>query len=319
LVGRSAALATLVEIAARAVDFQAPQLVSIVGNQGTGKSRLIAEAVAALGSKFRVFYGRAEPPSDGGSGRLSAISSLLRDRFHLLPNPDDTSRLRFAHEVRTTFGADQAEMLHFLGGYVGLEFAPSPFLHLLEENPRQRADISRTALRRFIEVDANAGPIVLVLDDLQWADEETLALTSELAAGLGGSSVVLLCAARSEMLIRYPAWGEGTGDHERIDLRNLEPDDAELMFRNLLSRCARIPDEVAQSAVEMTGGNPAFLEQLVRLYIDNGTIDISGHAWTLDPALAAETALPMTIEAAIEARIAALERDERDLLEKAAV
>lgn len=318
LVGRGQALSTLLEIAARAVDFQAPQLVSIVGNQGTGKSRLIAEAVAALGSRFRVYYGRAVP-SEAGGERLSAIASLLRDRFHLLPNPDDTSRLRFAHEVRTTFGAEQAEMLHFLGSYVGLEFAPSPFLHLLEENPRQRADISRTALRRFIEVDANAGPIVLVLDDLQWADESTLALTSELAAGLGGSPVVLLCAARSEMLIRYPAWGEGTGDHERIDLRNLEPDDAEVMFRHLLSRCASVPDEVAQAAVEMTGGNPAFLEQLVRLLIDNGTIDISAPNWTLDVERAADTVLPMTIEEAIEARIAALERDERDLLEKAAV
>lgn len=331
--GRQAALSTLLEVAARAVDFQAPQLVSIVGNQGTGKSRLIAEAVAALGSRFRVYYGRAAPPpsaaaasssapsnEEGAGGeRLSAIASLLRDRFHLLPNPDDTSRLRFAHEVRTTFGAEQAEMLHFLGSYVGLDFAPSPFLHLLEENPRQRADISRTALRRFIEVDANAGPIVLVLDDLQWADEDTLALTSELAAGLGGSAVVLLCAARSEMLVRYPAWGEGTSDHERIDLRNLEPDDAEGMFRHLLSRCPRVPDDVAQSAVEMTGGNPAFLEQLVRLYLDNGTIDSSGPSWTIDLDKAADTVLPMTIEEAIEARIAALERDERDLLEKAAV
>lgn len=314
--GRQAALATLLELAARAVDFQAPQLVSIVGNQGTGKSRLIAEAVAALGSRFRVYYGRA---TEGGTERLSAIASLLRDRFHLVPTPDETSRLRFAHEVRTTFGAEQTEMLHFLGSYVGLEFAPSPFLHLLEENPRQRADISRTALRRFIEVDANAGPIVLVLDDLQWADEETLALTSELAAGLGGSPVVLLCAARNEMLVRYPAWGEGTSDHERIDLRNLEADEAEAMFRNLLARCPRIPDEVAQSAVEMTGGNPAFLEQLVRLLLENGTIDASGPVWRLDPELASNTVLPMTIEEAIEARIAALERDERDLLEKAAV
>ncbi len=319
LVGRAGALATLLEIAARAVDFQAPQLVTIVGNQGTGKSRLIAEAVAALGGKFRVYYGRATPPGAGPQERLSAIASLLRDRFNLLPQPDDTARLRFAHEVRTTFGAEQAEMLHFLGGYVGLEFAPSAFLHLLEENPRQRADIARTALRRFWEVDAHAGPIVLVLDDLQWADEETLSVTSELAAGLGGSPVLLLCAARAEMLVRYPAWGEGTSDHERIDLRNLEPDDAEGMFRHLLARCARIPDEVAQAAVEMTGGNPAFLETLVRLLLDSGAVDTSGPSWRLDADAALATVLPMTIEEAIEARIAALERDERDLLEKAAV
>ena len=69
----------------------------------------------------------------------------------------------------------------------------------------------------------------------------------------------------------------------------------------------------------MTGGNPAFLEQLVRLFLDNGTIDASGPVWRLDPDKAAETELPISIEEAIEARIAALENDERDLLEKAAV
>src|SRR5205085_4764983 len=77
--------------------------------------------------------------------------------------------------------------------------------------------------------------------------------------------------------------------------------------------------DTAQAAVEMTGGNPAFLEQLVRLFLDNGTINTSGPVWHLDPDKAAETELPISIEEAIEARIAALENEERDLLEKAAV
>ena len=69
----------------------------------------------------------------------------------------------------------------------------------------------------------------------------------------------------------------------------------------------------------MTGGNPAFIEQLVRLFLDNGTIDASGAIWRLDPDKAADTELPISIEEAIEARIAALEPEERELLEKAAV
>jgi tetratricopeptide (TPR) repeat protein len=121
------------------------------------------------------------------------------------------------------------------------------------------------------------------------------------------------------MLVHVAGWGEGAVDHTRVDLRNLEPEDAEQMFRNLLSRCQKIPDDTVQNAVEMTGGNPAFLEQLVRLFLDNGTIDTNGPIWKLDPDRAAETELPITIDEAIEARIAALENDERDLLEKAAV
>ncbi len=80
-----------------------------------------------------------------------------------------------------------------------------------------------------------------------------------------------------------------------------------------------IPEDTAQAAVEMTGGNPAFLEQLVRLFFENGTIDSSGPVWHIDPDRAADAELPISIEEAIEARIAALGVEERDLLEKAAV
>jgi tetratricopeptide (TPR) repeat protein len=324
LVGRHDALVTLREVVGRAIDFQAPQLVTIVGNQGTGKSRLIAELIgelaAAKARPVRVFHGRAVRDVGGGPLRLAAITSLLQDRLALTPDPDETSRMRVTHEVREVAGTDSAtELLHYLGGFVGLDFPPTPFLKVLGEQPRQRAELARAALRRFLELDATSGPMVLVFDDMQWADDETLGLVSELASALGGSPVVLLVAARPEMLVRSGGWGDGAVDHERIELRNLEPDDAELMLRNLLARCAELPEEVVQAAVEMTGGNPSFLEQLVRLYLDNDTIDARGPVWRLDADAALATELPIGIEEAIEGRIAALERDERDLLEKAAV
>ena len=324
LVGRADHLATLSDVVARAIDFQAPQLVTVVGNQGTGKTRLINELVPLLAQDrdrpCRVFHGHAERDRDGQPVRHAALASLLRDRFELLPIPDETSRLRFAHEVRAVLGSDQvAEMLHFVGGFVGLDYPATPFLQAITENPDHRTEIARTALRRFIELDAAQSPLVLVLDDMQWADRDTLGLVNEIVATLGGSPVVLLTAARPDMLVHTAGWGEGAVDHERIDLRNLEPDDAEQMFRNLLARVTEISEETAQAAVEMTGGNPAFLEQLVRLYFDNGTIDTRHAVWRLDPDRAAETELRISIEEAIEARIAALENDERDLLEKAAV
>src|SRR5262249_52726492 len=148
--------------------------------------------------------------------------------FELTPNPDEASRMRFTHEIKTALRADQvAEMLHFLGAFVGLDFPQTPFLRAISESPKQQQEIARTVLRRFIELDAHTGPLVLVLDDLQWADDETLLLVNELAVGLGGSPVVLLTAARPEMLVRSAGWGEGAVDHTRIDLRNLEGDDAE--------------------------------------------------------------------------------------------
>jgi tetratricopeptide (TPR) repeat protein len=319
LVGRADPLAILDDVVARAVDFQAPQLVTLVGNQGTGKTRLINELIAALTAqkerKLRVFHGRAEK-----GVKIAAIASLLRDRFELVPNADDASRLRFAHEVRTVLGSDEVpEMLHFLGGILGMDFPATAFLRAVTENPKQQLEIAHTAVRRFIEIDASHTPLVLVLDDMHWADTETLGIVSDLAATLAGSPVVLLTAARPELLVHTAGWGEGAVDHTRIDLRNLEPDDAEAMFKHLLVRAGAIPDDILQLAVEQTGGNPAFLEQLVRIYLENGAIDASGPAWRLDADRASDTELPISIEEAIEGRIAALEPDERDLLEKAAV
>lgn len=318
LVGREAQLRVLRDVVARAIDFQAPQLVTVVGNQGTGKSRMVGELVGAVEPPTRVYHGRARQ----GGERYGALASLLRSRFGLPTVDADpaASAARMAAEVRKVIGTEQvAEMLHCLGVFVGLDFPATPFLKTVAENPRQMDDVARTVLRRFIELDTRVSPLVLVLDDMQWADDETLELTSEMAAGLGGSAVTIIVCTRPEMLVRSPSWGTGVVDHERLDLRNLEPDDAEQMFRNLLARCGAIPDDIADAAVEMTGGNPNFLEQLVRLFIADGTIDASGAAWRLDADRAAATELPISVEEAIEARIAALERDERELLEKAAV
>ena len=325
LVGREDKLAQLAEIVTRAIDFQAPQLVTVVGNQGTGKTRLINELITRLGSnpdrsRLRVFHGSAERDSLGRPVALSAFKSLLRDRFELTPSPDEIAGMRFSHELKSVIGSDQvSEILFLLGSYVGLEFPATPFVKAITENARLLDEVQRTALRRFIELDAAHDPLVIVLDDMQWADRATLSMISELAQGLAGSPVVLLTAARPDMLVHAGNWGEGGVDHERIDIRNLEHEDAEEMFRNLLTRVGTLTDDTIQLAVEITGGNPAFLEQLVRLYLENGTIDTRGTIWVLDPDRAAETELPISIEEAIEARIAALENDEREMLEKAAV
>jgi tetratricopeptide (TPR) repeat protein len=321
LIGRAKQLATLEDVVSRAIDFQAPQLVTIVGNQGTGKSRLINELIAKVTAKsVRVFHGAAHRDKALQPVPLAALIGMLRDRFELTPDPDDVARLRFSHEIKSVLGSDQiAEIQYFLGKLVGLDYPPTPFLRAVAENPKQHAELTKVALRRFIELDAGQSPLVLVLDDLQWADKETLSIVTDLMSSLAGSPLVLLTAARPEMLVHAGGWGEGAVDHERIDLRNLENDDAEQMFTALMQRCDRVPEDITQMAVEQTGGNPAFLEQLVRLYLENGAIDASGAVWKLDADRAAETELPVSIDEAIEARIAALENEERELLEKAAV
>src|SRR5262249_49164906 len=95
--------------------------------------------------------------------------------------------------------------------------------------------------------------------------------------------------------------------------------DAKAMLHKLLAPCGRVPTDLVEDAVEMTGGNPQLIEDWVRLLVDNGSLDTRAVPWKLDADRAAETELPIGVEQAIEARIAALSPAERDLLEKASI
>jgi tetratricopeptide (TPR) repeat protein len=323
LVGREKELGEMAEVLARALEFHSPQLVTVIGNQGTGKSRLIAELIERHARPpIRVFRGGAV----ANGPRYAVFQRLLRDRFAIEDNEEpERSMSRFTAECERVFGDKRvSEVRHFLGQFLDLAGSDthspdSPFLRVLSESPQQHDEVTRTVLRRFLEEDAQESPLVLVFEDLQWADDDSLQVLRELGATLGGSAVILIATARPELLVRFSEWGAGSTDHLRIDLRNLEPDDAGVLLGNLLSRCDDVPTDIIEDAVEMTGGNPHFLEQLVRLFLGNGTIDASAEPWKLDPDKASATELPISIEEAIEARIAALESDEREVLEKGAV
>ena len=331
LVGRDEELGQLDAIFARAVEYQAPQLVTVVGTQGTGKTRLVAEWLARLLSRQaagtagrpRVYRGRAV----AGAGSYALISRILRDRFGIHESDDEARRLE---QVRTQLAgvfADRrmAEVTHFLGRYLDLgtsELGDNAFIRAisLSEDPRQEDRIARTVLRRFLELDAERTPLVLAFDDLHLGDDDSLTLLGELAEGLGGSPVLLVAATRPELFVRRPGWGTGSADHTRLDLPPLTRAESERLLRGLLARAEPLPAELVEDACELTRGNPFFIEELVRVFHANGTVTLGGEGgrWRIDLTRALEASLPMSVEEAIQARIASLSPVERDLLEKAA-
>jgi tetratricopeptide (TPR) repeat protein len=316
LVGRDAELGQLQALYEKAIQFHAPQFVTVMGNQGTGKTRLISEFLSKVPGGARVVRGAAV-----AGHRYSVIASALRDRVGLADGDDsEQAKTRFRELIQQVFGDRRVgEVLHFLGAYVGFRFADSPFLRAFEHDARHSEDIGRAVLRRFLEVDSESSPLVIHLDDLEDADDDSLQLLHELAEGLSGCAVMVVCGARPELLARRPTWGQGSGETSRLELRNLDPASAARLLRNLLARCADVPADLIEDAVGMTSGNPFFLGELVRVFTVNGTIDASGPVWRLDPVKAAETELPISVEEAIEARIAALDAGEVDLLEKGAI
>lgn len=317
LVGRKAELRELGQALDRAIQYETPQVVVLVGGQGIGKTRLvehwIENRVREDYFQVRTFVCRAT----AGAPSYGLFSNLLRVRFDL-PEAGEGILEAFRSQVEEVLEDRRlAEVLHFLGSFIGVTVPDNPFIRALDEAPRQHDQIARTVLRRFLELDAQRVPLLLVLEDLHLADEDSLVLFRELATTLEGAPLVLLGTTRQELFVRHPDFCTVEAELTRIDLAPLEVDEGEELVRALLARVEPLPEELVQTAAEMTGGNPFFIEELVRVLIANGTIAAHGDRWTVDAELADEIDLPVSVEDAVHARIATLSPAERDVLEKA--
>jgi tetratricopeptide (TPR) repeat protein len=188
-------------------------------------------------------------------------------------------------------------------------------------------DIAEPGSRRRASVgpDGKRGPVVLVFDDLHNAHEESLELLGHLVDTLD-APMLLLCLARPDMIARREEWGKhGGARHKVIDLAPLGETDSARVMEELLAACgdAQGVEELVESAVTLAGGNPALLERTVRIFLDMGVIEVVGELsdvehWMVHLDRLADVKMPLNVEDAIQARIAALAPPERDLLERAA-
>jgi tetratricopeptide (TPR) repeat protein len=212
------------------------------------------------------------------------------------------------------------EFLHFLGGFLDLKFPESPFIKALEDDPEQFARISRAVLRRFFEVDAEAHPLILTFEDLHWASDDALDLVAYLLQSTSDVPLLFVVVARPELVARRPDWLElGGSRHVRLELGPLNADDAHMLAQKLLAPTGDPPQELLEAAVDMAGGSPYLLEQMVRAFHEAGVLYGKGDGtWGVDLTKLDDAQLPLSVDDAIAARIASLAPAERQLLEMAA-
>jgi tetratricopeptide (TPR) repeat protein len=175
------------------------------------------------------------------------------------------------------------------------------------------------------EAPRGRGPVVLVFDDLHFAHDESLDLLEHLLERLVGP-VLMLCLARPELIARRDGWAKhGGARHKVVDLSPLSETDAARVMGDLLAPCGEADgvEDLVEAACALAGGNPMLLERMVRIFHDMGVVEAEDEfaeieTWRIHPDRLASVTLPLTVEDAIQARIAALAPKERDLLERAA-
>lgn len=324
LIGRERELGELEGALARAIANREPETVTIIGGAGVGKTRLVTELLARIAGRERNARSYRGTAHQSGPPH-GVVQRILRARFGLGDNADpDVAREVLRADVSELLEDRRvAEFLHFLGAFLDVSFpespfAQSPFARALEGEGEQLTRISRAVLRRFFEADAQRGPLILTFEDLHFAHDETLDLVRYLSESAAGAPIVFVVTAAPELLTRRPEWTNGAR-HRRVELGPLAPDDASALMRELLTPAGDPPEELVEAAVDMAGGSPYLLEQMVRTFLEAGTLVAREDGrWDVDLDRLDDAQLPLSVDDAIAARIASLAPPERQLLERAA-
>ncbi|MFL5678156.1 MAG: AAA family ATPase [Chloroflexota bacterium] len=302
MIGRDRELRILRAAFERAVAEERCVLVTVLGSAGVGKSRLVHEFLAGARTDAQVVRGRCLPYGQGIT--WYPVAELLRSAVGLDETAEPGAVLERLGD-RLAGLADGETILARLAEPLGIATEPAPVEELF------------WAIRRFLERLALERPVVVVLDDLQWAEPALLDLVDHLADWVHGVPLVLLAMARPELLDSRAGWGGGKPDATTFLLEPLPASDTERLVEALLEGAAVSPLARARIAAA-ADGNPLYVEQVIEMLIDDGLVSREADGSLVIGDL--ETiSVPPTIAALLAARLDRLEDGERRTIERASV
>ncbi len=328
LVGRDAELGRLqsaFESVSRDGGFSA---VTLIGEAGLGKSRLLHEFenwAEARPAPYVIFRGRAQPSTQ------AQAYGLLRDVFawrFLIADSDDLASAQ--HKLETgiaplfeaEFGADMAiGNAHVLGHLIGLDMRASRHVAgIVDDGAQLRArgfHVAAQVLRRMAQREA--APVLLLLDDLHWADAASLLFLEQLAELNRDVPTLLVAAARPALYERNAHWAPAPAQHTRSALESLDELRSLELAHELLQRLDETPQALRELLTAGAAGNPYYMEELLKMLIDEGAIVVHEEAWSVRPERLRATRVPLTLTGVLQARLDSLAGPQRKSLQQAAL
>ena len=313
LIGRDEESELLLSLFDRVGRDQRAHLVTVVGQAGVGKSRLLRELITEIGERPGspiVRVGRC--PAYGSGLAYWALGEVIRDQFQIVDTDDsEVAWAKLSGGFAKLFAESEGEespdrLAATIARPLGVE-VPEAILaeHLPDgEDPQHTRARLFSAVRALIEAASSIHPLVLAIEDIHWADEGMLDLIEYLARWVRGPAL-LVCLTRDELLERRPAWGGGRRNATMITLDPLEPALArELVTALIADDEEHCPTDLVSQVAERSGGNPLFAEEMINRILEGGG---SGEA------------LPETVHAVLAARLDALSPSERQLIQQASV
>ena len=336
LIGRDAELHQLQAALTRSIQCRETQLVTVVGEAGVGKSRLLYEFdrwVSHAPSRVIAFKARGAPQT------IDVPFGLLRDMISyrlgvLTTDPVHITRQRLV-EALSEFLEDEPQMkAHFVGSLLGFDFSDSPYLQGMENEPKQLRERAQLYLTQYFAAVARKTATILMLDDIHWADAPSVSFLTHLVRECPQLPLLVLCLARPTLTERFPSWGqeEPGGDQSfpvppplprsfHLALGPLSRQASLELLGEILRNVEALPDTLCERILDNADGNPFYLEEFIQALVDAKAIRRSqqGGPWRLDPERLGSLELPATLIALLEARLDSLSTAQRVLVLQASV
>lgn len=325
MIGRTAELQVLQDAFGRVNRAGAGlERVVIVADAGVGKSRLLHEFndwAEARPECCAVFQARATSQSRGQGYGL--LRDMLAWRFKISDSdPMDIAKQKLERGITPLFSADEGDaeaeaQAHLLGQLVGLDYGDSPHIRGIKEDGQQIRsrgfNAAGQALRRTVA--QSGSPVVVYFDDLHWADDPSLDFIDHLAQVNRDVPLLLVTLTRPELFERRPA-GQTT---VRVDLHPLDEASSRELANELLKKLVEIPVPLRELLTTRADGNPFYMEELVKMLIDQKAIVASGLSWSVDTHHLQALKVPPTLTGVLQACLDALPHSERHALQLASV
>jgi class 3 adenylate cyclase/tetratricopeptide (TPR) repeat protein len=301
LVGRDRELGRLQTAFEACVAESRCELFTIIGPAGLGKSRLAWELEQHLGDRAAFVRGRCL--SYGQGITYWPVAEIVRSAVGI-GSSDSHEAARDRLGAFLAHAPDGQEIARRVAQVIGLEVGTFPREELY------------WSVRRLLQVRSAEKPLVVVVDDIHWAEPSLLDLLDDLVDRTKDVPLLLLCIARPDLLDHRPGWGGGKRNATNLVLEALANAQANDLLGSLAS--STLPPDVVSRISDAAGGNPLFIEEMFRMLVDGGSVRQEDGQWVAGESLA-DGAIPSTIQALLASRLDQLEPLERVIAQRAAV